>query len=677
MALIRRYLAIGAGLGLFVWSVDAVLDAALFYPDRSLLALMVTDVPPHELYIRALIVACFVGFAAIAARLARQSRERDQDAVLFRRLIEEASDSVFVIDPETAAIEDVNQAACDTYGYDRSTLLESSVADLNPAFDDAADFVAFLNSEEGTTLEYWESTHVRADGTTIPVEISASTVEIRDRAHRLAIVRDIRDRKAREQRIAHYKQAVESSRDLLAAVDTERCYLFANEAYRTFHGVDRDSLYGDHLDSVLDDESLDAVDEHIRAALDGEQVQIETTRPHATRGDRVLDVHYWPLRGGDGTIEGIGAAMRDVTDRREMVEDLRRNRRRYESLFESIRDAIFVADTDRRIVNCNQAFTDLFGYSREEILGQPTAVLYEHDAEFDAIADALGTESDDPRSAQTIEFQKKSGRDFPGETTVFYLRDRHDDIVGYIGLIRDVSDRRVRTSQIQTIDRVLRHNLNNALTVIMGNADAIAAGTTDDPATDAERIIQRGRQLQSLAEKEREITQFLAESRAIVERDAVALVEHAVDDLREEHPEADLSVDLPDEQPVRTVEHVTRALRELLTNAVTHSDRDRPSIEISIESTDDIVAIQIADRGPGIPDIERRVVTGDHDIEPLFHGRGIGLWLVHLIVQYSDGTVEIEDNEPRGSVVTVRLPAGDQRAEHRDERSGVVDSPDR
>lgn len=39
----------------------------------------------------------------------------------------------------------------------------------------------------------------------------------------------------------------------------------------------------------------------------------------------------------------------------------------------------------------------------------------------------------------------------------------------------------------------------------------------------------------------------------------------------------------------------------------------------------------------------------------LFHGRGIGLWLVHLIVQYSDGQLSFAKNDPRGSVVTVRL----------------------
>jgi len=56
--------------------------------------------------------------------------------------------------------------------------------------------------------------------------------------------------------------------------------------------------------------------------------------------------------------------------------------------------------------------------------------------------------------------------------------------------------------------------------------------------------------------------------------------------------------------------------------------------------------------------MERQVLTGDHEVEPLFHGRGMGLWLVNLIVQYSDGTLAFEENDPQGSVVTIRLPAG-------------------
>ncbi|WP_158855431.1 PAS domain-containing sensor histidine kinase [Halorhabdus sp. CUG00001] len=541
----RRMLALAAGLGIGVWVLDAVLDALLFYSEMSFLAVLVTDVPAHELYIRVLILAVFVAFGLVTAVQASRMQEREREATLFRRLVDEATDSVYVIDPETGRITDVNDRACETLGYDRSALLGRSVAEINPEFEDPQAFAAFIDSAGGQDIEYYETTHVRADGTTFPVEISAATVDIDGRAYRIAIARD-------------------------------------------------------------------------------------------------------------------------VTERKAIVAELKQSEQRYESLFDSIRDAILVADTDRHIVDCNPAFTELFGYTLEEIEGESTALLYESEAEFEAIGETLDRQAADPTFVETVRYEKQSGQVFPGETNIFYRRTVDGEITGYIGLVRDVSDRQARMTQIRTIDRVLRHNLNNALTVILGNAESIADKEVEDPQWSAQRIIRTGERLQATTRKEREITTFLSESRPTVEHDGVTIVESAVTDVREEYPHADLTVERPASQPVVAVTYIDRAIEELLENAVTHSDRATPSVQVSLATTDGVVEISVEDDGPGMPEMERDVLTGDRDIEPLYHGRGIGLWLVHLIVQYSDGTVTFEENEPRGSVVTIRLPT--PSAWHADEQ---------
>jgi signal transduction histidine kinase len=101
-----------------------------------------------------------------------------------------------------------------------------------------------------------------------------------------------------------------------------------------------------------------------------------------------------------------------------------------------------------------------------------------------------------------------------------------------------------------------------------------------------------------------------------------------------------------------------RAFEELLRNAVRHSDRDAPSIAIDVSRREDTVEIRIADDGPGIPDMEYRIFEEDAEIEPLVHASVLGPWLVYLIVRASDGAVRFEENEPRGSVIVIELPAG-------------------
>jgi K+-sensing histidine kinase KdpD len=70
-----------------------------------------------------------------------------------------------------------------------------------------------------------------------------------------------------------------------------------------------------------------------------------------------------------------------------------------------------------------------------------------------------------------------------------------------------------------------------------------------------------------------------------------------------------------------------------------------------------MVTVEVADLGPGIPDMEKNVITGEVEERPTFHGGGLGLRLVDVIVRQSDGVVRFEENDPRGCIVMIQLQA--------------------
>lgn len=124
---------------------------------------------------------------------------------------------------------------------------------------------------------------------------------------------------------------------------------------------------------------------------------------------------------------------------------------------------------------------------------------------------------------------------------------------------------------------------------------------------------------------------------------------------------------------------LSRVLAELVENAAEHSDRAQPQIDLAVTSTDDRAEIAVADDGPGVPERERAVLV-DGDETPLRHGSGIGLWLVNWGVTHLGGTVSFADSQPRGSVVSVSLPAdardaGVSNADSRGTGDGVADGP--
>lgn len=75
-------------------------------------------------------------------------------------------------------------------------------------------------------------------------------------------------------------------------------------------------------------------------------------------------------------------------------------------------------------------------------------------------------------------------------------------------------------------------------------------------------------------------------------------------------------------------------------------------------SDGDVALLRIADDGSGLPEEEAMILTGDQEVDPLFHGVGMGLWFVYWIVTLSDGTVSVSVDD--GTTIEVTLPlAGD------------------
>ena len=78
MKIENKIILLSFGLGVAIWIVDALMDYFLFY-EGTFSALLITDVPGHEIYIRLLILLCFVVFGFICSRLIASQRKTAQE----------------------------------------------------------------------------------------------------------------------------------------------------------------------------------------------------------------------------------------------------------------------------------------------------------------------------------------------------------------------------------------------------------------------------------------------------------------------------------------------------------------------------------------------------------------------------------------------------------------------
>ncbi|WP_226377450.1 sensor histidine kinase [Haloterrigena turkmenica] len=211
--------------------------------------------------------------------------------------------------------------------------------------------------------------------------------------------------------------------------------------------------------------------------------------------------------------------------------------------------------------------------------------------------------------------------------------------------------------QTSVLHRLLRHNLRNNCNVIRGNAELLEANDAVPAAVDPhlEEIKHQTDRLVELGSKTRCLRDAVLEGDEPVRRlDLTPAIDAVVASARDRYPEATIEIDRPETCSVRTTPKIERALRELLDNAVEHSERAAPTVRIAVRRTDEGVDIAVADDGPGLPEIERTVL--ENGIEsPMIHSKGLGLWIVRTIVVQAGGSVELVE-ESRGTTVVLSLP---------------------
>jgi signal transduction histidine kinase len=215
---------------------------------------------------------------------------------------------------------------------------------------------------------------------------------------------------------------------------------------------------------------------------------------------------------------------------------------------------------------------------------------------------------------------------------------------------------RDRQQRLEVLYRVIRHNLRNEMSVILNYAD-IAAGMSENEQVEmaADTITETGRKLTSLSEKARQIQNALDTAEETEPVDAAAVARRSVDAQREEFPDVEIRTEIPDEEvSAAAVPALELAVENVIENAAKHNDAEEPLVDVSVSGTDERVFLSVADTGPGIPEQERNVLTKGRETA-LEHGSGLGLWLVYWVVDRSEGTLRFDDNEPRGSIVTMTL----------------------
>lgn len=250
---------------------------------------------------------------------------------------------------------------------------------------------------------------------------------------------------------------VTQEQNRLLLVEDEAIIALAQSRSLRAHGYDVvHVLTGEAaVDAVRADGEIDIVvmDIDLGAGIDGAEaadriltlrelpivfLSSHTERAMVDRVKRITNYGYVVKQSSDFVlVESIESALKLF----RTTQRAREQERRYRALFASIRDAIVVTDHQRRIVEVNPAFTEVFGYGMDEVREHPTRLLFAGDDEYERLGRELNAMDGTGGLLNTFRYRRKDGREFVGEKRVQYLVDDQGSRVGLIGLIRDVTNR--------------------------------------------------------------------------------------------------------------------------------------------------------------------------------------------------------------------------------------------
>jgi PAS domain S-box-containing protein len=312
------------------------------------------------------------------------------------------------------------------------------------------------------------------------------------------------------------------------------------------------------------------------------------------------------------------------------------------------------------ILGVNNAKERLYGYSEDELMDMTVGDYSANESKFtheQAIQLINAAANGTPQSFEW-HVKRPNGKLFWAHVQLHACTIDGRECV--VALSQDISTIKEKERRLRLFYRIFRHNLRNDMNVILGYSEQLEQAIEDeDLKLQIQTVNNTAKKVASLSDSVTEIEQIT--NRTLADRSptrVMTVIEDVTSELRHSYPHVTLATDGTEDVWVDADDNLRVALRQILDNAVEHNDQQQPTVLITINEVKerDQVQIEVADDGPGMPDIESQVFENENELTSVSHSSGIGLWIIKFCAESLGGYVHEEDNEPRGTVIKFTLP---------------------
>jgi PAS domain S-box-containing protein len=617
-----------------------------------------------------------------------------------RLLFEQTPDGIFVADAEGRFLG-VNPAGVQLMGYSPDELRQRNLTDVvgSGEVERVPLESARLESGDVVTLE-WR--FKRKDGSIFDGSLVAR--QLSD-GRLLGIVRDITETKRANQRL---RESEENYRTLFESMDEGFCtievlfnennecvdyrFLEVNPVFEKLTGIP--NARGKRMREIAPEHEEYWFSTYGKVALTGEPVRLENL---ASQLHRWFEVHAF--RVGEPQERKLAVFFDDITDRKRVEAELRKSEERFSKAFRNSPLAITIsADADGRYLDVNDAFLNLLGYKREDVIGRTATELRFWSDPSDREEMVQQLKEDETVAKRNTRYQTTKGE--IREAEVWAQSIELDGQRCVLAITRDVTEIRQLEAQFRQAQKMeavgqlaggVAHDFNNLLMIIASYARLIPLHR-DEP----EKIERHAMQIEEAVSRAASVTQqLLAFSRKQVLLPTVLDLNTLVLGLGKMLPRllgADVAMSIATRSWGKVKADATQLEQVILNLAVNARDAMPSGGKLVIETSDvyldgaypghqgtaipagDYVMLAVSDTGIGM-----NQETQSHIFEPFFTtkgraGTGLGLATVYGIVKQSGGFIWVYSELGKGTTFKVYLT----RIEGEEERSerGIASVPD-